>query len=270
MSCWTQRFSTLETASSNSVNAQRETRPVSSTSDPGYPTRYQYIGFTTGRRSRGMASSPSARRDPGTWPRGGQFDILCRRIIRPEAALSEPPSPQVALARRGRAIGATVLAIFGGVWLGLWNHRAAPARLWMYGVIGAVALAILLLARDHYRRCEADPAGWAETPGQRRRQRWFHIINVLQWVLILVVGNVLANLGLGSWVIPAVILIVGLHFLPLARVLSNPVHYATGTAFILLAAVYPFIAAGGPEDPVGCQGAGLILWVSALAALVRR
>jgi hypothetical protein len=183
--------------------------------------------------------------------------------------LSEPLSAEVALARRSRAIGATFFALFGGAWLALWNYRAAPARLWAYAVIGAVAIAILLFARARYRRYAAAAAGLAETPGQQRRQRWFHIINGGQWVLILIIGNVLANLGLASWVFPAVILIVGLHFLPLARLFSNPVHYATGAGFIVLALVYPLIATGGPADPVGCLGAGLILWLSALWGLMR-
>jgi hypothetical protein len=183
--------------------------------------------------------------------------------------LSEPISPHVALARRSRAIGATFFAVFGGVWLALWNYRAAPARLWVHGVIGAGALAIFLLARARYRRYEAAAAGLTESPEQQRRQRWFHIINVGQWVVILIVGNVLANMGLGSWVIAAVILIVGLHFLPLAALFSNPVLYATGTAFILLAVIYPLMAVGGPADPLGCLGAGLILWLSALWGLLR-
>lgn len=131
-------------------------------------------------------------------------------------------------------------------------------------------MAILAAARARYRRYAAATAELAETPAQQGRQRWFHIINVGQWVLILIVGNVLANLGFGAWVIPAVILIVGLHFLPLAWLFSNSVRYATAAGFIVLAVSYPFFAAGGPADPVGCLGAGLILWLSAVMGLTRR
>lgn len=184
--------------------------------------------------------------------------------------MSEPSSPHAALARRSRAIGAAFFAVFGGAWLALWNYRATPARPWVYGVIAAGALAILLSARARYRRYAGAAAAMAELAQQQRRQRWFHIINAGQWVMILIVGNVLANVGLGSWVIPAVILIVGLHFLPLAPLFSNPLLYGTGAAFILLALIYPIVAAGGPADPVGCLGAGLVLWLSALSALMRR
>lgn len=36
------------------------------------------------------------------------------------------------------------------------------------------------------------------------------------WIAIFIVGNVLKNLGLQAWFIPAVMLIVGLLFFPLA------------------------------------------------------
>jgi hypothetical protein len=183
--------------------------------------------------------------------------------------VSEALIPQIALARRGRAIGSSFFALFGSGWLALWNYSAAPARFWMYGVIAAGAGAILLLALARYRRYAPAAAALAETPAQQRRQRWFHIINAGQWVVILIVGNVLANLGFNSWIIPAVILIVGLHFLPLARLFDYAVHYVTGAGFILLALIYPFVAPGGPTDPVGCLGAGLILWLSALWGLMR-
>lgn len=184
--------------------------------------------------------------------------------------MSESSDPQISLARRSRAVGAMFFALFGGAWLLLWNARNAPARHWVYGVIGAGALAIFLVARARYRRFDARAAAATETPAQRGRQRWFHIINATQWVLILVVGNVLANLGLGAWVIAAVILIIGLHFLPLAPLFGNRALYLTGAAFVLLALIYPWAAPGGPSDPVGCLGAGLILWVSALSSLTRR
>lgn len=183
--------------------------------------------------------------------------------------MSDPLSAEVVLATRSRAIGATFLAIFGAAWLALWNYRTAPARLVAFGLIAAGAVAILAAARARYRRYAAVAADLAETPAQQRRQRWFHIINVVQWVLILIVGNVLANLGLGAWVIPAAILIVGLHFLPLAWLFSNSVLYATAAGFIVLALNYPLLASGGPADPVGCLGAGLILWLSAIVGLTR-
>ena len=186
------------------------------------------------------------------------------------------PYSDAALARRrSRAIGAMFFAFFGGAWLVLWNYRAAPHRLVPYALIAIAALLLFAFARHRYRLCDAALAGRggsadnAASPQERRRARWFHIINVGQWVLLLIVANVLVNIGLVAWVIPAAILIVGVHFLPLAPLFSNSGLYFTGGAFILWAALYPQFAHAGPVDPIGCLGAGLILWASALASLAR-
>ncbi len=160
------------------------------------------------------------------------------------------------------------LAFFGGAWLAVWNYLAEPHRVAVYGIAAVLAAALFLFARSRYRRYDAAAAGQLQTPQLRRRNRWFHIINAGQWVLILVVANVLVNLGLGVWVIPSVVLIVGLHFLPLARLFDYRIHYLTGAAFILLALIVPRVAAGGPGDPVICLCAGLVLWGSALWGLL--
>jgi hypothetical protein len=172
------------------------------------------------------------------------------------------------LARRGRSIGAMFFAFFGGAWLAVWNHLAGPRPLAGYAVIAPLAAALFLFARNRFRRYDAAAVGRIETPESRRRDRWFHIINAGQWVLIMIVANVLVNVGLGAWVLSSVVLIVGLHFLPLARLFDYSAHYVTGCSFILLALIVPRIAAGGPGDPIICLGAGLMLWASALWGLL--
>ena len=68
--------------------------------------------------------------------------------------------------------------------------------------------------------------------------------------------------------------IVGLHFLPLARLFSESKtnNFITGSALVAVALIYPFVAAGGSQSPWGPLVAGLILWTSALitfAAVIR-
>lgn len=160
------------------------------------------------------------------------------------------------------------LAIFGAAWLTLWNYRAAPHRWQLYGLIAAAALVLFLFARNRYRHYDALAVGHTDTPERRHAGRWFHIINFGQWVLILIVGNVLVNLGRAAWVLPAVVAIVGLHFLPLARLFAYRSHYLTGIALLLVALIVPQFAPAGPADPSVCLGAGLILWASALWGLL--
>ena len=170
-------------------------------------------------------------------------------------------------ARAGRTVGAMFFFGFGGAWLALWAQRTLMTPLPAFIVIGAATAALLIYAYKVYSAHAQAATQKVESPEEQRRSRNFHIVNAGQWVLILIVGNVLANLGQGDWVIPAVIFIVGLHFLPLARNFDNPPHYVTGAALMLLAVVYPLVAANGPRNTIGCLGAGLVLWASAAWAL---
>lgn len=174
-----------------------------------------------------------------------------------------PDSPDAV--RASRAIGAMFYGVFGGVWVGYSAWRGLENRVPALIVIAVATLGVLGRA---YRRFSENQAALAldpKTPTTERRDRWFHIINAGQWVVILVVGNVLANSGRGAWVIPAAMFVIGLHFIPLAGLFQNPPHYITGGALMLLSAIYPGLL--GPTNAVGALCAGLILWASALWAV---
>ncbi|HEX6773133.1 MAG TPA: hypothetical protein VF126_13975 [Acidobacteriaceae bacterium] len=91
-------------------------------------------------------------------------------------------------------------------------------------------------------------------------------MNVVQWVAIFGVVNLLHNLHLDGWITGSIVLIVGAHFLPLARIFCAPQHERTGWTLMLLA-LGAIVLPGSMRDVVECVGAGLILWTSAAAAL---
>lgn len=157
-----------------------------------------------------------------------------------------------------RAKGAMFFAIFGTAWLALWNQRAMQGNWLGYLLIAACGLALLVLAMLRQRQYQAFAPG--DNPASRKLARVFHLINAAQWVIILVAGNVLANLGYADWVVPVAMLVIGLHFLPLSRLFNAPGHFWLGLLMSLFAIAYPFLLSGGPADPYGCMGAGLLLW----------
>jgi hypothetical protein len=175
--------------------------------------------------------------------------------------------PSAALA--GRAIGAMFFAIFGAIWMAIWSQRAFGVRLGILALIAAGALGIFVFAWRQYERNKSADAAQADSPEEKKSTRIFKVVNITQWVAILVVGNVLANLGLKEWVLPSAMLIVGLHFFPLAKAFGNAQLHYTGGAMVLLAIAYPFVVPGGAANPVGCLAAGLILWTSAIVSLLR-
>lgn len=173
-------------------------------------------------------------------------------------------SPDATRARR--AIGAMFFSVFGALWLAGWaiNSRASPVT----GiVIGVLALVLTALAVATYRRHAPALAAAPMTEQGARAKRVFNLVNAGQWLLIAVLAMGLNRLGLAIWVIPMIIIVIGLHFLPLAYVFAYRPHYLTGAAFLLLGVAYPQLAPRGPLDPAGFLGAGLILWTSAMWAI---
>ena len=172
--------------------------------------------------------------------------------------------------RASRAIGAMFFSIMGAVWAGLWSTRAFgvnPALLSLTTAIGAI---ILFCAISVFQRNKSARLMQADSEEKRRADRVFNIVNAGQWVVILVLGNVLANLDLADWVIMMAMFVIGLHFLPLAKVFNYPPNYVTGTALMVWAVAFSLCTAGGPANPIGCLGAGIILWLSAIHGLIVR
>ncbi len=180
------------------------------------------------------------------------------------------PTPQSVLGdstKADRAIGAMFFSVFGGVWLGLWAHSEYPDSVGALLVVAAAAAALLAAAYRLYNVNSFALKALAQTPEKLRKSRMFNLVNAGQWVVIVVVTLILSQTGYAKWSLPAVILIVGIHFLPLARLFACRSHYLTGAALILLACVYPLVAREGPESAVGALGTGLILWLSAVWAI---
>lgn len=180
--------------------------------------------------------------------------------------MSASPSTERQAVLAGRAGGAMFFFGFGGLWLGVGAQRAG-AGVAAIAAIVVVTLALLGMTWRRYRGNAAALAQVRDTPQRRRARRVFNIVNAVQWTIIVILGNLLASNGLGAWVVPMAIVMIGLHFLPLAHVFRNPAHYLTGLVMAVFGAVYPFVAPGGPADPVGMLGAGAILWLSAAWAL---
>jgi hypothetical protein len=165
---------------------------------------------------------------------------------------------------RGAGSGATIMGGFGAAWLAMGMAGA--------GVSVAVALAIvvpvfvLIAALGTVARRRLPKMAGAETPEKKQRMRVFAVVNVVEWLAIFGTVNLLRNLHLEGWVIPAIVLIVGAHFLPLARIFQARQHRTTGVALMLCAAM-ALVLPGSVRDVAECVAAGVILWVSAAGAL---
>ena len=177
-------------------------------------------------------------------------------------------TPSERLRARSRATGVLVMTGFGALWAAAGVVTAgAAAWAWIAIAVIAVALALqaLKLLRAHPAVDEALPPALA---AQRRRAgRIFLWTSVGEGVGIFLAVNVVTNLGHPQWQPAAVLLVVGLHFLPLASAFGYRPHVVTGLAMTAWAVAYPACFAAGALAPAGLFGAAAILFASAAWAL---
>lgn len=159
--------------------------------------------------------------------------------------------------------GAIIMSVFGVIWWIVGLRASGQPSLLIYGVPLAAAVAV---AAAFLRGRAAEP----ETVESKRRDRLVGIASAAEGVAIFVVANVLVNVGQRDEVAPAVALIVGLHFLPLARWLPARPYYVTAVTLVALALAGFLIASPELRLALVSAGAACTLWVTSLAAAWRR
>ena len=82
-------------------------------------------------------------------------------------------------------------------------------------------------------------------------------------------GAVVALAHFGRYaLIPQLLgVIIGLHFLPLARILSAARYYIMGTTIILCVLASILVPEGSIRNVIACAGIGLPMWITAVVIL---
>jgi archaellum biogenesis protein FlaJ (TadC family) len=158
----------------------------------------------------------------------------------------ELPAINSSAASASRAIGAIFFVVNGGAWLVVGVLKGYGLSLVALLTILAVTLLLFLIALRKFRENRGAHAAEANSPESKRSERIFDVVNAIQWSVVFFASIVLIILRHPEWIIPSIILIVGIHFFPLAIAFKVPRHYGTGAAMILLAVVYPFLSNAGP------------------------
>jgi hypothetical protein len=181
-----------------------------------------------------------------------------------QQVLENPTDRSPVRAQRGRGMGAMFLGFFGSWWMAIGLTAVYGSRLAVFAAIAVVGLTLVLVG---WRRSRADEPASADLLSdaqvEARIGRVFRNINIAQWGLIIALLITLNVVHRVEWIAPGIMLIVGLHFFPLAKLFNTRLHTVTGTALVALACTYPFLSEAGPGSPVGPIGAGLILWLVA-------
>jgi hypothetical protein len=185
-----------------------------------------------------------------------------------ETTMAVPNSPQVsASSSKGRAIGALVCGAFGAVWMleaVYFGGIAAPALLALI-VLLAAALVVWPLTRlvsfRHLPYSSAAGQSWASV------SKAYWTLVAVEWLACAVAVNWLLHIHRYDLWPQLIGVIVGLHFVPLAKIFKAPVYNWTGAVMTLGALASLAIPAGHVRNLVACGVSGYSLWATALVIL---
>jgi hypothetical protein len=170
----------------------------------------------------------------------------------------------------GTGRGAMITTLFGAFWLGLSLVAIGTLPTEVIVPFCAIFIALLIgsrlfISKGRKLRKNMPSASNGATEQVRRS---FKIISITEGVAIGVasaIAGILHRLDLMAiWIA----IIVGLHFLPLARIFGRPVYYATGIA-IAGWATFAWISFQGPSKPaLAGAGTGIVLWATSAYIMI--
>jgi len=94
-------------------------------------------------------------------------------------------------------------------------------------IVAGMVLFVISAMRLQRRGKDAGKDAFPEEE-KRRNDRIFGIINAITWIAVFLVFQILSRLGHQDLAIPAVVLIVGLHFFPMPPLYRHRANLVTG------------------------------------------
>jgi hypothetical protein len=168
---------------------------------------------------------------------------------------------------KGRARGALICSVGGSAWM-FWAASFVPtARISSLAIVSAMTILIggwavsRVRASRRYEDSAADRERWASVAPL------YWIDTAAEWVLGAAAVITLAHFGRYSLIPQFLGVIMGLHFLPLARLLRAPRYYIMGTAMILCVLASLLVPEGSIRNILACAGIGLPMWITAVVIL---
>jgi hypothetical protein len=179
-------------------------------------------------------------------------------------------SPPISLPwLKGRFIGALICAGFGAVWMFealFFGAIATPLSLTSIAMLTVAFVAwpvIRLRSLPAFVYSAADRERWAAISVPY----WTNA--AIEWLLCFGAAGWLAHIHQYMLIPQCLGAIIGLHFLPLARMFRSPVYYLTGAVMVLGVLASLAIPAGHIRTIVACGVDGLSLWATAATILCR-
>ena len=175
-------------------------------------------------------------------------------------------------ARSGKVVGATIMFFFGAIWLllGVFGGRPSPgwlrAGLLVAGLLLGVWIATAVHRVSHVS--ETAPPALEQTVVRRRIGQRFGWITGIEGAAIFLAVILLNAVHRPDFIPPAIALIVGLHFFPLASLFGRSFYYGTGILGCAIGGSAFFISDPSLRTSAVGLSFGLLLWLTTAIVLL--
>ncbi|MGZ3755591.1 MAG: hypothetical protein ACXVAY_08135 [Mucilaginibacter sp.] len=144
--------------------------------------------------------------------------------------------PRIAI--QSMATGLLMMTLFTMAWAGIahvgLNGKFYYADLIFFGVLSITFLSNAIYFLSTAKRFPKTMSAEDITIDKKKGRR-FGIIFIGEGLGIFIAVNVVVNIGHPELVVPAIALVVGLHFFPMGRLFKRTMDYYTGTWSVLIA-----------------------------------
>jgi len=171
----------------------------------------------------------------------------------------------------GLAFGVSMMTLFGAAWLAWGFQTMSTDSLWLMAAITLGIIALLAAAFGLFRigrraGKRSAPLTSEEKRVQGKMAQMFGLIFGGEALLIFLAVRALNHFLLETYISTAVAVIVGLHFLPLARLYRFPMYYVVGGVMIVEGLV--FLALPSPVREIAIElSMGTTLWLTCVLVL---
>lgn len=176
----------------------------------------------------------------------------------------------------GVVVGLVLMAVFTTAWsantLGTWPGALGTA-ITAVGVLASAWFVVTAVGLARTRGRASTAASPEEQRWQKRAGMAFGWVFTAEAVLIVVAANVLGGIGRPDLVLPAIALVVGVHFYPMARIFRRRIDtwLATALSAVGLAGLLVLLLTGASRDLVwGLVACGAALTTGAYGVYFTR
>jgi hypothetical protein len=170
---------------------------------------------------------------------------------------------------KGGARGALICVSFGSAWM-YWAvvFSGTQSPVW-FSIVTLPAIVLTLWAILRVRVFRHLAPSSTELAHWMRFRKFFWIDSGIEWGLISITAFFLAHIGRFDLAPQAFGVIIGLHFLPLAKIFAARLYYCTGGIMVTAAVGSLIIPLSHVRNIAGCASIGLTLWLTGLVILRR-